>query len=164
MTVNSPTSAGICLGSEMSGGIADVTVEGFTGVNVSTGLRVKTASERGGYVKNVSMRDVTLHGVNSWAIQINAFYGGTNPLCTGKAVKTPPVVDNITVVDWVGTGVKSAADLEGLLIHHSTNLRFQNVSLSLTSTPTAKNGFKCSGIEGSAQDVTPTPCKELKQN
>ena len=53
LTVISPTSAGLCLGSEMSGGIENVTLEGAHFINVSTGLRVKTARERSGFVRSV---------------------------------------------------------------------------------------------------------------
>ena len=44
----------------MSGGVSNVSVLGFVGVNVSTGLRIKTAASRGGYVRGIRMEDARL--------------------------------------------------------------------------------------------------------
>ena len=49
-----------CSLQEMSGGVSNVSVLGFVGVNVSTGLRIKTAASRGGYVRGIRMEDARL--------------------------------------------------------------------------------------------------------
>ena len=76
LTVVSPTSAGVCIGSEMSGGVSNVHVSSSTFRNCGTGIRIKSGRPRGGYVKNITYRDIEVIGSNSAAIMINAFYGG----------------------------------------------------------------------------------------
>lgn len=39
LTVISPVAAGVCVGSEMSGGVIDVLVENVVAINCSTGFR-----------------------------------------------------------------------------------------------------------------------------
>ena len=56
LTVISPTSAGVCIGSEMSGGVRDVTVHHSRFVNCGTGIRIKSGRDRGGCVTAVYAR------------------------------------------------------------------------------------------------------------
>ena len=60
VTYISPFSALIALGSEMSGGIQDVRVEDITAIDTESAVRVKTALGRGGYVKDIYVRRMTL--------------------------------------------------------------------------------------------------------
>ena len=60
VTCISPFSALIALGSEMSGGIQDVRAEDITAIDTESIVRVKTALGRGGYVKDIYVRRMTL--------------------------------------------------------------------------------------------------------
>ncbi|CAF2071038.1 unnamed protein product [Brassica napus] len=60
LTCISPDSAVIALGSEMSGGIEDVRAEDIVAINSESGIRIKTAIGRGGYVKDVYVRGMTM--------------------------------------------------------------------------------------------------------
>ena len=158
LTVVSPTSAGLCLGSEMSGGIRNVTLDGALFINVSTGLRVKTARERSGFVRNVRVSNVVVDGANI-AVQINAFYGGKNPSCAAHSCENElpaPTVDGIEVSNWTGTNIKQVADLEGLADKHTTGLRFSNVRFD-------GGTWKCSAVQGTYApgSVQPAPCDAL---
>lgn len=64
---------GVVLGSEMSGGISDVTVEHCDMRQTDRGLRIKTRRGRGGEIRRVTFRGVAMDGVDS-AITVNAFY------------------------------------------------------------------------------------------
>ncbi|KAL0464836.1 UNVERIFIED_CONTAM: putative polygalacturonase [Sesamum latifolium] len=57
----SPYSAAIALGSEMSGGIQDVRAQEITAINTESGVRIKTAVGRGGYVKDIYVKGMNLH-------------------------------------------------------------------------------------------------------
>ena len=58
--LSSPCCAAVCIGSEMSGGVADVTVKRTLIVGSGTGFRIKFAAGRGGYVRDVSVEDVRI--------------------------------------------------------------------------------------------------------
>lgn len=65
---------GITIGSEMSGGIENIAVENssFTGMN--DGIRIKTVSGRGGYIRNIFYKDISMHNVTNNAISIDTDY------------------------------------------------------------------------------------------
>jgi polygalacturonase len=52
--------AGLAIGSEMSGGVSDVFFQDCKVGNLKYGLQIKTTKDRGGYVKNVVMRDCSI--------------------------------------------------------------------------------------------------------
>lgn len=54
---------GVVIGSEMSGGVHDVTVEDCDMIGTDRGLRIKTRRGRGGGISNISMRRVKMDGV-----------------------------------------------------------------------------------------------------
>ncbi|KAF2312254.1 hypothetical protein GH714_028799 [Hevea brasiliensis] len=60
LTCISPDSATIALGSEMSGGLQDVRIEDITAINTESAVRIKTAPGRGGYIKDIFVRRMTL--------------------------------------------------------------------------------------------------------
>ncbi|QDY71015.1 glycoside hydrolase family 28 protein (plasmid) [Qingshengfaniella alkalisoli] len=64
---------GVVLGSEMSGGIHDITVEDCEMRDTDRGLRVKTRRGRGGEVSTIRFRRVSMKGVYA-AVTLNAFY------------------------------------------------------------------------------------------
>jgi polygalacturonase len=56
--------AGVTIGSETSGGIRDIEVDGLKAFGpVPAGMLFKSASTRGGTIENVNIRNVTLEGV-----------------------------------------------------------------------------------------------------
>lgn len=54
---------GVVIGSEMSGGVHDVTVEDCDMIGTDRGLRLKTRRGRGGRISNIAMRRVNMDGV-----------------------------------------------------------------------------------------------------
>ncbi|MGF9564218.1 glycoside hydrolase family 28 protein [Neorhizobium sp. JUb45] len=54
---------GVVIGSEMSGGVHDVTVEDCEMIGTDRGLRIKTRRGRGGAISNIAMRRVRMDGV-----------------------------------------------------------------------------------------------------
>ncbi|KAK6147964.1 hypothetical protein DH2020_018876 [Rehmannia glutinosa] len=55
--------AGVSIGSEMSGGVSNVTVENLLVWNSKRGIRIKTSPGRGGYVRQITYRNLTLENV-----------------------------------------------------------------------------------------------------
>lgn len=64
---------GLVIGSEMSGGVHDITVEDCEMVGTDRGLRLKTRRGRGGAISNIAMRRVVMDGVQT-ALSANAHY------------------------------------------------------------------------------------------
>lgn len=60
---------GFAIGSEISGGVEDVTMWDLNAENGSLGIQIKTTSKRGGYIKKVRVYDSVLPSVN-----VNASY------------------------------------------------------------------------------------------
>ncbi|MBW4891053.1 glycoside hydrolase family 28 protein [Mucilaginibacter sp. HMF5004] len=52
--------AALAIGSEMSGGVSDVFIQDCKIGNLKNGFQVKTTKDRGGYVKNIVMRDCSI--------------------------------------------------------------------------------------------------------
>lgn len=91
--------AGVSIGSEMSGGIHNITVERCCYVNVLSLLSVKTNCERGGYISNIMVSDCRLLNCDKTiltkpnykaAIYIDSFY---------KSNIDEPFVENIPNID-----------------------------------------------------------------
>ena len=81
----------LCMGSSMSGGIRNVFARNLTmtNPNLLDCLRLKTNSDRGGYIEDIYVRDATVKGVLDAGLNINFFYGG------GEGGGFNPTVKNI---------------------------------------------------------------------
>ena len=55
---------GFAIGSEISGGVEDVTMWDLNAENGSLGIQIKTTRKRGGYIKNVRVYDSVLPSIN----------------------------------------------------------------------------------------------------
>ena len=62
---------GICMGSEMSGGIEDVGIWDCDLANSSNGIEIKATKKRGGYVRNIWVRDCTAPRVRIHSVGYN---------------------------------------------------------------------------------------------
>lgn len=112
---------GLVIGSEMSGGVRDVSVENcdFNGTDV--GLRFKTARGRGGVVENITIRNISMSNIKGAAITFDMFYGGT---AWGEGEKvsasyepvseTTPQFRDVHIEDVTCHGAKVAIEMRGL--------------------------------------------------
>lgn len=62
---------GICIGSEMSGGVEDVQIWDCEAAICSNGIEIKGTPKRGGYVRNISVRDCTFPRLLVHAVPYN---------------------------------------------------------------------------------------------
>ncbi|KAF3330816.1 putative polygalacturonase [Carex littledalei] len=157
ITGQSGSGAGIAIGSEMSGGVSEVHAEHLHFTNSLHGIRVKTSTGRGGYVRNVYVSDVTMNNV-SIAIRIMGQYGDHPDDKYDK--NALPIISRITIKDVLGFNVGTAGMLEGIQRDNFSNICLSNVSFgSVKSNPP----WKCSNIEGYSNMVTPELCNALNQ-
>ena len=86
---------GICLGSEMSGGIEDVQIWDCDLTNSWSGIEIKATPKRGGYVRGVSVRDCTASRLLVHAVPYNN---------DGEAAPRQPVFSHLSFERLTLTG------------------------------------------------------------
>ncbi|KAI5068333.1 hypothetical protein GOP47_0016678 [Adiantum capillus-veneris] len=149
------SSAGIALGSEMSGGISAVYVNDVTVHHAATGVRVKSAQGRGGYVNDVYVSNVMLHNVKT-GIGFTALYG-EHP--DGKYNHTAiPQVERVYIQNVTGINITLAGDFEGLADFPFKDIYLVNIALDVTS-PHSK--WRCVNVGGYSSSVHPEPCSQF---
>ncbi|WP_159449156.1 glycoside hydrolase family 28 protein [Demequina sp. NBRC 110055] len=103
-------SAGISMGSEVSGGVRDVFVHDvvFDGRGLMHALKIKTNATRGGAIEDIHLRDCTVHQVGLSLIQLDTNYGIAPPI-PGTDIHDPVIrrisVVNVSTVAPVPAGV-----------------------------------------------------------
>ncbi|XP_073269763.1 probable polygalacturonase [Primulina huaijiensis] len=157
LTCTSPYSAAIALGSEMSGGIQDVRAQDITAIHTESGVRIKTAIGRGGYVKNVYVKGMNLHTMK-WVFWITGNYGSHAD--THYDPKALPEIEGINFRDVVAENVTMAGRMQGISGDTFTGICISNVTIGM-----AKKGKKypwgCEDVKGISSGVVPRPCNLL---
>lgn len=157
LTCISPFSAAIALGSEMSGGIQDVRAEDITAIDTESGVRIKTSVGRGGFVKDIYVRKMTMKTMK-WVFWMTGNYGSHPD--NNYDPNAIPEIKNINYRDMVAENVTMAARLEGIAGDPFTGICISNVTIGLTQKP-KKLQWNCTEIAGISSVVTPKPCDLL---
>lgn len=100
---------GVSIGSEVSGGIKNVYVNGcqMSSPHLQRGLRIKTNSYRGGNIENINFEQVTIGQVAQAAIEVDFFYE------EGEGGPFRPTVKDIYVAHVTSQKSKYAVYLHG---------------------------------------------------
>ncbi|CAH2061320.1 unnamed protein product, partial [Thlaspi arvense] len=159
LTCISPDSAGIALGSEMSGGIKDVRIEDITLLQTQSAIRIKTAVGRGGYVKDIFARKFTMKTMK-YVFWMSGAYN-QHPV-SGFNPKAMPEITNINYSDMTADNVTQPARLDGLKNDPFTKICMSNINIALAAEP-KKLLWNCTNISGVSSKVTPKPCSLLPE-
>ncbi|XP_059440932.1 probable polygalacturonase [Corylus avellana] len=157
LTCISPFSAVIALGSEMSGGIQDVRAEDIVAIDSESGVRIKTAVGRGGFVKDIYVRGMTMKTMK-WAFWMTGNYGSHAD--NNYDPNAFPVIQNINYHDMVAENVTMAARLEGIPGYPFTGICISNVTIELAKAA-KKVPWNCTDVAGISSSVVPKPCELL---
>nr|GMD38063.1 probable polygalacturonase [Ipomoea batatas] len=157
LTCISPYSAAIALGSEMSGGIQDVRASDITAINTESGVRIKTALGRGGFVKDIYVKGMTLRTMK-WVFWMTGNYGSHAD--NNYDPNALPEIKGINYRDVVADNVKMAARLEGISGDPFTGICMSNVTISMAQKA-KKYPWTCTDIQGTTSGVVPKPCESL---
>lgn len=150
-------SAGVSIGSEMSGGVSNVSIENLHVWESRRAVRIKTAPGRGGYVRDISYRNLTFDNVRV-GIVIKTDYNEHPD--EGFDPKAVPVLKNISYVQVHGHGVRVPVRIHGSEEIPIKDVTFQDISIGITYKK--KHIFQCSFVEGRVIGyVFPTPCENL---
>lgn len=152
-------SAGISIGSEMSGGVSNITIENILVWESRRAIRIKTAAGRGGYVRDITYRNLTFENVTV-GIVIKTDYNehpdeGFNP-------KALPTIRDISFNGVHGHGVRVPVRISGSEEIPIVNVTFRD--MSVVTTYKKKHIFQCAFVQGQViGTVVPSPCENLDQ-
>ena len=126
----------LAVGSEMSGGVSGVFIQDCKIGNLLNGLQIKATKDRGGYVKNVIVRDCELLKIT--------LYTALNYNNDGEAA---PVLPQFSDMEFSNLNLVAAKpgetvmDINGFADekHYTRNIIFQNISLPALSVIRIKN-------------------------
>jgi polygalacturonase len=139
-------SHGLSVGSEVSGGVSNITFRNIALSLVGAAGYVKTAPARGAYIRNVLWEDITI-----------SFVGMGIKLSVAYDKHPAPPNTNFTVIDnLVFRRLKGTAGIAGdLLCSHDIpckNVAFDDVHIE------SLLGFSCKSIEGTQHNTSPEVC------
>lgn len=122
---------GFVVGSEMSGGVRNITVTNCSFIGTNIGLRFKSNRGRGGVVENIYVSNVSMYNIVNEAFLFDLYYGGKTREEKVPAVdETTPVFRNIYVKDIVANGASKAMFFNGLPEMNITNISVKNSSFT----------------------------------
>ncbi|EPS58404.1 hypothetical protein M569_16410, partial [Genlisea aurea] len=157
LVVRSMVSAGVSIGSEMSGGVSDVTVENLYVWSSRRAVRIKTAPGRGGYIRRVTYRNLTFDNVRV-GIVIKTDYNEHPD--SGFDPGAAPTIEGIEYAAVHGEGVRVPVRIHGCAEIPVRNVTFRDMSVGITYKK--KHIFQCGFVEGRViGSVFPAPCPNL---
>ncbi len=136
---------GFVVGSEMSGGVRNISVSNCQFMGTDVGLRFKSCRGRGGVVENIYIRDINMFNIVTESFLFDLYYGGksaSESLEDGD--ETPvsekiPVVDektpcfrNIYVKNLTSRNARRAMFFNGLPEMKISNINVENVTIMAT--------------------------------
>lgn len=132
---------GFVVGSEMSGGVKNISVSNCQFLGTDVGLRFKSKRGRGGIVENIYIRNISMFDIVTDAITFDLYYGGKSAvedLEEGKEVeakkmpvdRTTPQFRNIDIEDVVCRGARRALYFNGLPEMPIKNITLKNIHIS----------------------------------
>lgn len=150
-------SAGVSIGSEMSGGISNITIENILIWDSRRAVRIKTAAGRGGYVKNINYRNLTFENVRVGIVIKTDYNEHPDSNYDPKAF---PIIENISYIGVHGHGVRVPVRVHGSEDIPIRNVTFKDMSIGLTYKK--KHIFQCAFVQGQViGTVFPAPCENL---
>lgn len=134
---------GFVVGSEMSGGVRNVSVSNCQFLGTDVGLRFKSKRGRGGIVENIWITNVSMMDIPTEPITFNLYYGGKSAvevLESGEKVpakvdplpvdETTPCFRNIHVKNLVCAGARRALFFNGIPEMPIENVVLEDVDIT----------------------------------
>lgn len=132
--------------------------EDITAIDSESGVRIKTAIGRGGYVKDIFVRGMNLNTMK-WVFRMDGNYKShPDNKYDPHAI---PVVEGISYSDVIAKNVKQVARLHGIPNAPFTGICMSNVTVQLAAKA-KKHAWTCTDVEGfSSGTITPAPCSSF---
>ncbi len=133
---------GASVGSNVGGGIRNITVHNTTFEGTDNGIRIKSSRDRGGgVVENVTYRDIRMKNVGV-AITINLFYfdkAGQKERQSRPVTPQTPVVRNVQILNVTVDGARTAGEIIGLPEMPIESVLLDNVRVTAKSGMTVQD-------------------------
>lgn len=134
---------GFVVGSEMSGGVKNISVKNCQFLGTDVGLRFKSTRGRGGIVENIYISDIYMFNIATDSYLFDLYYGGksaTEALEAGdenkidenkyNVTEETPVFRNIFVKNVVSRNARRAMFFNGLPEMKISNIHIENVNIT----------------------------------
>ncbi|MDX9855541.1 MAG: glycoside hydrolase family 28 protein [Parcubacteria group bacterium] len=116
--------SGVSIGSEMSGGVANVKIRDSVFKNARHGFRIKSTRSRGGFIRDILVENIVMDDVPNDVIDINLNYSSK----LKDKVTSKPVLKNIFIKDIKGSGGKKRViNIDGISDSVMENILFENI-------------------------------------
>lgn len=134
---------GFVVGSEMSGGVRNISVKNCQFLGTDVGLRFKSTRGRGGVVENIYISDIYMFNIETESFLFDLYYGGksaTETLEDGDKVsdneinypvnEETPVFRNIFVKNLISRNARRAMFFNGLPEMKISNIHIEDVKIT----------------------------------
>lgn len=122
------THSGVAIGSEMSGGVKNVLVDGYNINHSQYGFRIKTSPRRGGFVENIWINNVNINKVQFDAFEIESNYDN-NEILPENMKHSLPKINNINIEKFSCGKSKYAVYIDGFSESKIENINFKDISI-----------------------------------
>ncbi|WP_261805876.1 glycosyl hydrolase family 28 protein [Lapidilactobacillus luobeiensis] len=137
---------GLAIGSEMSGGVADVQIHDCLIQGTNYGIELKAHNDRGGYIRNFTATHCLIDSFEAQSVDYNS---------DGTAAKELPVFADISLVDCQITGKQQAITLIGFSDQQNhrkgylERILLKNLTLSAptAAAPLRLHFERCAGLK-----------------
>lgn len=133
---------GFVVGSEMSGGVRNISVSNCQFLGTDVGLRFKSRRGRGGIVENIYISNISMFDIATEPLLFNLYYGGKSAVEVLEEGETqpkeevfPPVDEttptfrNIFIKDVICSKARRAMYFYGLPEHMIDNINIENITV-----------------------------------
>lgn len=134
---------GFVVGSEMSGGVRNVSVSNCTFMGTNAGLKFKSGRGRGGIVENIYIRNISMFDIVNESFVFDLYYGSkvesttsSDTLFRNEETKLPPINEttpvfrNIYVENVISRNANRAMFFNGLPEMNISNIQIKNTKIS----------------------------------
>jgi len=120
---------GVVIGSEMSGGVRNVTIANCVFDGTERGIRLKASRGRGGVVEDLRVSNIVMRHLRREAVVVTTFYEKSNPEPVSERT---PIFRNIRF-NAISGDAKAAGELTGLTEMPLEGISFTDVHLDTTT-------------------------------
>lgn len=143
----------------MSGGVSNVLVENILVWESRRAIRIKTAPGRGGYVSQITYRNLTFKNVRVGIVIKTDYNQHPGAEYDPKAL---PILRDITFTAIRGHGVRVPVRIQGSEEIPVRNVTFQDMKVGITRKK--KHIFQCAFVQGQViGTIFPAPCDNFDQ-